>query len=452
MSKCPGTFPFPFPFPFSSVPSRFFLLLLKFRFSFLPLLLLLNHSLLTYQQRTEEEGERHSDTFEKDGDELFILLDEISVFSCRGVKNELKLTEEDVQIVNEKGNKVYFIRAPGNYSISFKRINVLNNLAHLSGELGITLQVPILEGPAGIRFDVPYTMVPETGLLNQQCDEFSGIVERDKRQYCRYCDLCGLTDQLENRLTRTDSDGHRFLPALAAGEEAPFSPRCEKIDARTYEFRRTINLPGRRELEQKARQKISGVDAEIRKRLNKGRGRFQVFLNLISADQPPITQKAWFDGSEQCRCCGRDKDPNCRSVLSFLYCNVEDCKSAYAQQCLHNSARIVACYTVEFNYRMTTRRDEVQMFLRENNYPDQDAPGTAPPSPPTISANDASSSQQSAAPPRLNVIGDEQRARQPKELSTRCVSQMETRLTHLRRYCTIFWNEKLCCSHCPGIC
>lgn len=26
-------------------------------------------------------------------------------------------------------------------------------------------------------------MIPETGLLNQQCDEFSGIVERDKRQY-----------------------------------------------------------------------------------------------------------------------------------------------------------------------------------------------------------------------------------------------------------------------------
>lgn len=29
------------------------------------------------------------------------------------------------------------------------------------------------------------------------------------------------------------------------------------------------------------------------------RGRFQVFLNLISASQPPITQKNWFDGSEQ---------------------------------------------------------------------------------------------------------------------------------------------------------
>jgi hypothetical protein len=36
------------------------------------------------------------------------------------VKNEIKLTEEDVNIVNEKGNKVYFIKAPGNYSLHFK--------------------------------------------------------------------------------------------------------------------------------------------------------------------------------------------------------------------------------------------------------------------------------------------------------------------------------------------
>jgi len=30
--------------------------------------------------------------------------------------------------VNEKGNKVYYIKAPGNYSLHFKNINVLNNL------------------------------------------------------------------------------------------------------------------------------------------------------------------------------------------------------------------------------------------------------------------------------------------------------------------------------------
>nr|CAD2148998.1 unnamed protein product [Meloidogyne enterolobii] len=395
------------------------------------------------QQRRLIEGSRtatSNNNLEDNGD-LFILLDEISVFSCRGIKNEIKLTEEDVQIVNEKGNKVYYIKAPGNYSLHFKNINVLNNL------------VPILEGPAGIRFDVPYTMIPETGLLDQHCDEASGIVQREKRQYCRYCELCTLADKIEQGLTNGE---HQFLPILASGQEQPFAPKCSKIGAKSYEFKRTINLPGRFDLEQKVKQKMSGVDAEIRKRLNKGRGRFQVFLNLISADAPPITMTDWFDGSEQCRCCGREKDPKCRGFFPFFI-------SAYAQQCLHNSARIVACYTVEFNYRMTTRREEVQQFLRENNYPDQDLTTS-------LAADELTSEipnqnikegitenqrfnqhQQTSAPKRL-VYGDEQRARQPKELSIKCVSQMATRLTHLRRYCNIFWNEKLCCSHCPGIC
>ncbi|KAF7638429.1 hypothetical protein Mgra_00002107 [Meloidogyne graminicola] len=398
------------------------------------------------------------------GDLLYILLDEISVFSCKGIKNEIKLTEEDVQIINEKGNKVYYIKAPGNYSLHFKNINVLNNLAYLSGEIGVTLQVPILEGPAGIRFDVPYTMIPETGLLDQQCDEASGIVQREKRQYCRYCELCTLTDKIEKGLTNGE---HQFLPILTSGQEQPFSPICSKIGAKNYEFKRTINLPGRFDLENKIKQKMNGVDAEIRKRLNKGRGRFQVFLNLISADAPPITMKDWFDGSEQCKCCGREKEPTCRGVLSFLYCNIEDCKSAYAQQCLHNSAHIVACYTVEFNYRMSTRKEEVQQFLRENNYPDQDLTVTTSlaADEQTISEipnqnirtdvvnnNQRVNNQHQKEIPRRLVYGDEQRSKQPKELSIKCVSQMATRLTHLRRYCNIFWNEKLCCSHCPGIC
>uniref|UniRef100_A0A914EQL9 Uncharacterized protein n=1 Tax=Acrobeloides nanus TaxID=290746 RepID=A0A914EQL9_9BILA len=364
-------------------------------------------------------------------DDLYILIDEISVFSCRGVKNDIKLTEDDVNIVNEKGNRVYFVKAPGNYSIHFTKIKVLNDFGHLTGEIGITLQVPILEGPAGIRFDVPYTMVPETGLLNQQCDEHSGIVERDGRQYCRYCELCSLSEKVENGLSKGE---HQFLPAVAKGEEDLFAPKCNKIKGDTYEFKRSLNLPGRRELEAKVKQKIQGVDAEIRKRLNKGRGRFQVFLNLISANNPPIAQKAWFDGSEQCRCCGKNADPSCRSALSFLYCNVEDCKSAWAQQCLHNSAKIVACYTVEFNYRMTSNYAEVINFLREHNYPNQEI-GTTTANPPP--------------PPPPRQFGG---ATSTAELSAQCVSQMPERLTHLRRYCTIFWNEKLCCTHCEGVC
>uniref|UniRef100_A0A914LJE9 Uncharacterized protein n=1 Tax=Meloidogyne incognita TaxID=6306 RepID=A0A914LJE9_MELIC len=218
------------------------------------------------QQRRLIEGSRtaaSNNNLEDNGD-LFILLDEISVFSCRGIKNEIKLTEEDVQIVNEKGNKVYYIKAPGNYSLHFKNINVLNNL------------VPILEGPAGIRFDVPYTMIPETGLLDQHCDEASGIVQREKRQYCRYCELCTLADKIEQGLTNGE---HQFLPILASGQEQPFAPKCSKIGAKSYEFKRTINLPGRFDLEQKVKQKMSGVDAEIRKRLNKG-VKIEIFLNI----------------------------------------------------------------------------------------------------------------------------------------------------------------------------
>lgn len=70
-----------------------------------PVLLLLLPLLLLAQQ---EDGQRRP--AEDDGDELYILLDEISVFSCRGgilkklknpnllasfsVKNEIKLTED----------------------------------------------------------------------------------------------------------------------------------------------------------------------------------------------------------------------------------------------------------------------------------------------------------------------------------------------------------------------
>lgn len=37
-------------------------------------------------------------------------------------------------------------------------------------------------------------------------------------------------------------------------------------------------------------------------------------------------------------------------------------------------------------------------------------------------------------------------------LSENCVALMPHRLTNLRRYCTIFWNAKLCCAHCEGVC
>ena len=57
--------------------------------SFLAILLL--SSLLQTSIFAQQPGEEERAA---DENELYILLDEISVFSCRGVKNEIKLTEE----------------------------------------------------------------------------------------------------------------------------------------------------------------------------------------------------------------------------------------------------------------------------------------------------------------------------------------------------------------------
>ncbi|CAP39525.2 Protein CBG23519 [Caenorhabditis briggsae] len=381
-------------------------------------------------------------------DELYILIDEVSLYNCRGgklssnlqksylgfsVKNEITINEEDVQIVNERGNRVYYIRAPGNYSLDFKKIKVKQNFGFLAGEIGITLQVPVLEGPAGIRFDLPYTMIPETTLLSQKCDEFSGVIERNGRTYCRYCDLCQVSQAVENELA---AGRHQFLSR--SENDTPVS-KCYNIEANEYDFRRTIQLPSRSHLEGLIRSKAQGIDDEIKKRLNKGRGRFQVFLNLITSDKPAISRNRWMAGSKDCDCCFNRNAPHCDS-LSYLYCNMEDCKTGWALQCLHNSAKVAACYTVEFNYRMTTSYADVLEFLRENNYPNQDSYFTQP--------------NQPAVPTTRRPVKPSLEVRQANQLqmTQACVESMPARMTHLRRYCTIFWNEKLCCEHCPDIC
>uniref|UniRef100_A0A0R3QY46 PLAC8 family protein n=1 Tax=Brugia timori TaxID=42155 RepID=A0A0R3QY46_9BILA len=170
-------------------------------------------------------------------------------------------------------------------------------------------------------------------------------------------------------------------------------------------------------------------------------------LNLISAEQPAIKQDDWFAKSADvkfcclvrnsiCQCCWDDRDASCHGVLSFLYCSKEECKNNWARRCLHHTARIVACYTVEFNYRTTTSYADVIQFLKENNYPNQEAITSIP------------IIQRIPPHPRGTVEVKDI----AQSLAERCVAKMPQRLTHLRRYCTIFWNDKLCCSHCPGVC
>ena len=99
------------------------------------------------------------------------------------VQNKMEIKSEDIAITNEHGRRVNYIKAPGTYAIHFQKIRVLQPLPNLSGELSATLQVPLFEGPQGLRFDLPYQVIPETGILEQRCDSHSGIVSRNRRNY-----------------------------------------------------------------------------------------------------------------------------------------------------------------------------------------------------------------------------------------------------------------------------
>lgn len=92
------------------------------------------------------------------------------------------------------------------------------------------------------------------------------------------------------------------------------------------------------------------------------------------------------------------------------------------------------------HFRMTTSYSDVLEFLRENNYPNQDSQYTQP--------------NQPLVPTTRRPVTPSFEARQANQLqmTQACVESMPSRMTHLKRYCTIFWNEKLCCEHCPDIC
>lgn len=50
----------------------------------------------------------------------------------------------------------------------------------------------------------------------------------------RYCDLCGVSEGIENDLNRK---GHKFLPEVVQGEEKPFAPACSSIKKNSYQFK-----------------------------------------------------------------------------------------------------------------------------------------------------------------------------------------------------------------------
>jgi hypothetical protein len=318
---------------------------------------------------------------EDDSDKLWILFDHTNLFECQGVTNQYKLSKDDISIKDKNGKLAYYLECPNDYTISFDNIKVLKPLPNLSGHLGTTLQVPLVSGPAGLSLDFPYQCIPQKKLLEgSQCDNESGVYTdtADRKEYCRYCDICDSSSHAEKKIS-SDDLGHKYVDIDSSNS---FNKVCKSINAQTYSITRKISVPGKKELQDSANANVKGgLSGDLEKKLKIGKGKLQIFLKLISSSSAPVPANSWYPKNRGCECCTKDAsgNSNCKQQSSFLNGiaggifagsgNVcLKCNNQYVQQCLTGQPQVVGCYTVEYNFRVTDKRSDVEEFQKQIDY------------------------------------------------------------------------------------
>ncbi|KRX74020.1 hypothetical protein T06_12439 [Trichinella sp. T6] len=286
--------------------------------------------------------------------DLYFMVENAKVFQCRGVSSVLDIPEKEIRVTDTRGREVHYITAPGEFVIHFGKINVKRNLQHLAGEISINLQVPIGGGgPFGIKWDIPYSAVPQKKLIGgYTCDAQSGYVKDGDPAIVIYASRL----QKWKEICR--------LGTKLGGSEQMFSTMCAEISPRTYTLTRTVRLPSKEELQEMVNQKFNGMDSGLKSKFKIGKGKFQVYLNLKSSPNPPQDSDSFYSSMKGCQCCARGG--------GGLFCRgcKEKCKSQYAEQCLAPGTQSVACYTVDYSFRASENYGDVQKFLRDNNFVD----------------------------------------------------------------------------------
>jgi len=335
-------------------------------------------------------------------------------------------------VTDSSGKRLRYIRAPGDIHLSFSHITVQRPLPNLSGEISAKLQVPIFSGPGDLlRFDLPYTVIPQQSSNGASCDDYSGVVSHGDKQYCRYCQLCATNEAIVGQLRNST---HKYDDTDSSTVEK-FNDVCEKVSATEYSVTRKISLPGRKELEAQAEQKFGHIDQATKDRLRQGAGRFQVFLNLISSPSGTMSQTDFYAQSRECRCCGDDtkNDVSCQ-LLQRLACNKDVCNTKYANVCLPTDATIVGCLAVEFTYKLTYDYNDVRAQLTKLGLLDE------------VEGTNNDNNQQTTS------TTDTPSTEDPDQIKDECVSKIPAEVSHVINYCKTFWSPKVCCPHCEGVC
>jgi len=311
-----------------------------------------------------------------DSDKFWILFDHTNLFECTGVTNQYVIDKDDISILDKNGKLVYYLECPNDYTINFNNVRALKPLPNLSGLFGATLQVPLVEGPAGLSLDYPYQCIPEKKLLEgSQCDNESGVWTdpAERKEYCRYCELCQTSAHVEKKVS-SDAFGHKYADITDSNS---FSKVCTHIDTKTYSLSRKISVPGKKELQDSANQNVKpGLDSTLESKLKIGKGKLQIFMKLISSTSPPVPSSNYYANHKGCECCTKDANGNSNCQAGFFNNvfnqfsgglagsgnNCLKCNNDYVQNCVTGQPQVVGCYTVEYNFRVTDKWSDVQEF------------------------------------------------------------------------------------------
>lgn len=367
---------------------------------------------------------------------FWLLLEDTSVFKCQGATGDVSVTKDDVVMTNTKGQQVHYLEGPGTYVLTIKNIQVSNPLPNMSGQMSGVVQVPVVQVGNAFQWDYPYSLFPEKTVLGTyKCGKNAGVVQDGGKQYCRYCDVCSASQKATNVLTKGKVD---YLPKEGSSpDEQSFNQICNQVSPKTYVLTRTIQLPDKNTMNQQINGQSQGIGSELKQRLNKGKGKMQCEMQLISSDQAPASQDQVNSQSQNCRCCSASAASSWTCKLNPLGCNQQTCAGQYAQNCVQGNSHKAACFSVQFNYVVTDNPADVRAFLQKNNYKDEfgDVGGPAPPG--------GASGQTGGQSQNGNAYPNKQR----------CMAKLQSAHPTLVANCQgSKWDTKKCCAWCQGSC
>jgi len=229
--------------------------------------------------------------------------------------------------------------------------------------------VPVVQFGKIASWDYNYEADPERQLTGgYKCGKGSGVVQDGGKSYCRYCDVCTMSDKADEKLNNGKVD---YLPNEGSPDEPKFSQTCRNVEGKTYtHVQRTVQLPDEDTMNQQVNSQFTGVQGQLKQKLNKGRGKLTVELQLLSCDKPAATEDQVYQQSQACKCCSSNAPWTCKMFGAFG-CNQANCGSEYAQKCGQGNCKKVACATVQFSYQVTDNPAEVKAYLQKNGYKDE---------------------------------------------------------------------------------